>query len=119
MLASQLLYSTIVNRSGGPLHVNFVGVSGRTLADNESVSQFGTLFDWVRDGSFGFWVGARRQQLEALITAGSIAVLQTPSVVLRDVEVPEVSYMLETDDAVLAIVPVQTGEKGTAIIVGP
>lgn len=110
-LASQLLYSTIVNVSGGPLFLNFVGVTGITLADDEEVTQFGSPFDWVRDGVIGSHIQPRRQQLEDLITTGDIAVLQTPTVVLRDLTTPAQSFMVQADGGSLEIVEIQTGVK--------
>lgn len=120
-LATQLLYTTIANVSGSALSVNFIGITGRRLAAGEEVSQFGTLFDWVRNGAFGFgsWVTPRQKQLEALIDAGSIAVLQTPTVVLRDKTVAAKSRLLQGNSAAVETAEVQAGVFGTVLVVGP
>lgn len=126
---SQLLYSTIVNTSGSPLTINFVGVTGITLQPNETHTQFGDLFEWVREGKFGFWTTPRRQLLEELILHGKIAVLQTPSVVLGDLstyatdswgnDVPSKAFLVQANADKMEMVEIQTGTQGTPIVVGP
>ncbi|GIW89623.1 MAG: hypothetical protein KatS3mg109_0055 [Pirellulaceae bacterium] len=128
-IKDQLLYSTIVNTSGSKLLLNFIGFTGVTLEPNETHTQFGTLFDWVRDGSFGLWTTPRRKMLEDVIADGKIAVLQTPSVVLGDLatyaidawgnNVPSKSFMAQANTDKLELVQVQTGAPTTVVVVGP
>jgi len=118
-LVDQLLYTTVKNVSANPVHLNFVGICGQTLAASAELTRFGTLFDWVRNGAFPNFTGHREQRLIALITAGTLAVLQTPTIVLRDLAVAAVSRVVESHTGNLQITQVQTGAVGAVVVIGP
>lgn len=112
------LVTTVRNVSSEPIILYALGLTGVRLQPGETAIRYGTLFEWARQTSIMRFMTPKLRQIEDLIAQGKIAVLQTPSVVLKDLSSSNKSWRWDADSDKMVMVQMTAGTCDR-VIVGP
>ena len=99
------LYSTVKNASGGTRTFGFLPPHGRTLANNEEFTVFGDIRHSL-GGNQGRERSVQRRAhiaFEAAVESGELEIINTPSMIIKDVD-DDSSKMIQVDNGALSAV---------------